>query len=463
MYNRGMKKTKCRFLTALVLARCSIVALKLLKRNGTHYPGYIALKFCPEFLSHLKPAPKVIAITGTNGKTTTSNLILDVLKQTNLKIAHNSLGSNIQEGIITTLLKSTSFFGTKSLVDLLILEVDERVSPKIYPNIQPDWLVITNLFRDSYRRNAHAEFISDILEASIPNKTKLIVNADDVISSYLCPNLDRYTFGIARLEGEEEVRDSLIKDVVYCPKCDHKLTYAFNRYHHMGHVYCPKCGFTNLETDLQIIKVDDHVHVLKEDRVYLFPKIGDNITDLYNTIAAIALCVDFGLSMETIQVYFSSLKVVNSRFDVSSCKGKNIIVMMAKDQNPIAVSRVFDYIRKQNTRKTAVIFINENSEHHTGSENNAWYYDADFEYLNQAHITQIIPGGHRVLDFKVRCLLADIPESKLFLSSTELRTAEHVQWAKVDDVYICFGTKTEAEALAIKARLLERIEKEIRV
>lgn len=463
MYNRSMKKTNCRFLTALIAARASMVALKLLKRNGTHYPGYLALKFCPDFLSHLNPPKQVIAITGTNGKTTTSNLILDVLKQTPLKIAHNSLGSNIQEGIITTLLRSTQFLGKKSKVDLLILEVDERVSPKIYPYIQPDWLVITNLFRDSYRRNAHAEFISDILEASIPKKTKLIVNADDVISSFLCPHNDRFSFGIARLEGEDEVRDSLIKDVVYCPNCDQKLTYAFNRYHHMGHVYCSNCGFTNHETDVNVIKVDEHVHIHYGERVYLFPKIGENITDWYNTVAAIALCVDFGLSMETIQTYFKSIELVRSRFDVTSYKDKRVIVMMAKDQNPIAVSRVFDYIRRQNNRKTAVIFINENSEHHTGSENNAWYYDTDFEYLNQKHITQIIPGGHRSLDFKVRCLLADIPESKVYTSSNEVRTSELVQWNQVEDVYICYGTKTEAEALTIKARLLDRIEREVRV
>ena len=456
-----MKQKNCSFLLALLAARLSIFGLKILKRNGTHYPGYIALKFCPEFLSHLAQPKKLIAITGTNGKTTSSNLILDVYAQTNLRIAHNSLGSNIQEGIITTLLKGSNFMGNKAKVDLVILEVDERVSPKIYPYIKPDYLCVTNLFRDSYRRNASVEFIADILDQSIPKETKLIVNSDDAISSYIAKDNERFVFSMEAQENEFQIKDSLIKDLVYCPVCDYKLSYTFNRYHHIGKVICPNCGFTNLNPDLSIHKIDEKVHVKYGDRVYLFPRIGENITDFYNMIAAIATCVYSGLSIDEVQKSFEHLTVVQSRFNVVESKGKNLIVMMSKDQNPVAASRVFDYIRRQNTRNTAVIFINENSDHHTGSENNAWYYDADFEYLNQEHIKQVIVGGWRILDAKVRLLLADVNESRISLAHDEVSTYKFIDFTKVDDVYILYGTKTEPEALKVRELLLDRIKKEI--
>ena len=456
-----MKKKKCSFVFALLAARFAILGLKILKRNGTHYPGYLALKYCPEFLSHLAQPKKLIAITGTNGKTTSSNLILDVYTQTNLSIAHNSLGSNIQEGIITTLLKGSNFSGSKAKVDLVILEVDERVSPKIYQYIKPDYLLITNLFRDSYRRNASVEFIRDILEASIPETTKLIVNGDDAISSYICEKNERFVFSMNEQKDELQIKDSLIKDLVYCPRCDQKLNYTFNRYHHIGQVHCPKCGFKNLDADMSILKVEDEVHIKINDRVYLFPKVGENITDYYNMLAAIATCLYSGLEIESIQTYFANLKVVQSRFNISENKGKQIIVMMSKDQNPVAASRVFDYIRRQNTRRSAVIFINENSDHHTGSENNAWYYDADFEYLNQSHINQVIVGGWRILDAKVRLLLAGIDEKKISLAHDEVSTFKFVDFSKVDDVYVLYGTKTEAEALKVRDLLLERIKKEL--
>lgn len=439
-------------------------ALRLLGRNGTHFPGVLALRYSPDFLAHIAKPKKLIAITGTNGKTTTTNFINDLLAKTDLRIANNSLGSNIQEGIIVTMLKASSFFGKRSVVDLVVLEVDERVSPKIYPYLKPDNLVITNLFRDSYRRNAHVGFIADILEDTIPEKTRLIVNTDDIISSYLCPNNPRIGFSVARLKNELEIRDSLIRDVVYCPRCDTRLIYDFNRYHHIGHVHCPKCGFTNLKPEVSVIDVDAvnrQVHIRISEKTYLFPQPGENITDYYNMVAAITLLIDLGYKPETIQSYFREIELVKTRFHAHEFKGKNVIVMMAKDQNPVAVSRVFDYIHRQTQRRSALILINENSEHHTGSENTAWYHDCDFEYLNQPYIIQVIGGGHRILDMKVRCLLAGIPEEHLAFSSDEVKTAELIDLKQVDDVYVLYGTKTEPEAKSIRKRLLERIEGEV--
>lgn len=440
------------------MARLSILALKILRRNGTHYPGHLALRVFPAFLAYL-PHPKyLVAITGTNGKTTSSNIIIDVMKQGHLKIAHNAYGSNIQEGIITTMIKASSFFGRKTKVDMVILEVDERVSPKIYPYLQPDLLLITNLFRDSYRRNAHIEFIAEILEKSIPQKTHLVVNADEVVSSYICPNHAKTVFSIAKLKDERSLEDSLIQDVVYCPRCDHKLNFRFKRYHHFGHVYCPKCGFTNLAADYQIVKVEEQIHMQHLDRIYLFDKLGENMTDHYNLLAAISTLSQLGLSLEEIQTRLKSVEIAKTRFDDTEAEGKRVIVMMAKDQNPVAVSRVFDYISTQNTRKASIIFINENSDHHTGSENTAYYYDTDFEYLNHPHIVQIISGGHRHLDFKLRALFAGIDESRVFGCLNEMETQQFIDWNLVDDVYILYGTKTETEALGLKKILLNRIE-----
>lgn len=455
-----MKKRNLRFIVAILLGRLAIFALRRLGRNATHYPGYLALKICPDFLARIAHPKQLIAITGTNGKTTTTNFINDLLAQSGLKIADNSLGSNIQEGIITTMIKASSFLGGRPAVDLVVLEVDERVSPRIYPYLKPDWLVITNLFRDSYRRNAHVGFIADILEANIPETTRLIVNTDDVISSTLCPKNPRLGFSVARQTDEPEIRDSLIRDIVYCPKCDTRLIYDFNRYHHIGHVHCPACGFANLKPAITVCTIGalkGEVTIDFPGQSAVFPLPGANITDTYNMVAAIALLYDLGTDIKTLQARFAKISLVKTRYHAEAVQGKRVIVMMAKDQNPVAVSRVFDYIRRQSTRKASVILINENSEHHTGSENMAWYYDCDFEYLNQDHILQVIGGGHRILDMKVRCLYAGIPESRLAFAHKETETAELVDVRAVDDVYILYGTKTEPEALTLKKRISERI------
>ena len=214
-------------------------------------------------------------------------------------------------------------------------------------------------------------------------------------------------------------------------------------------------------SDSSVTDVENEVHVSYQGKRYSFSKLGENVTDYYNMISAISTCIYTGLSIESILSYFKKIELVKSRFNVSEKSGKRIIVMMSKDQNPVAASRVFDYIRKQNQRRTGIIYINENSDHHTGSENSSWYYDADFEYLKQDHIKQIIFGGWRVLDAKVRCLLAGIDDSIILSSDTELNTSILIDFSKVDDIYVLYGTKTEAEAHQVKEDLLKRIEKEI--
>lgn len=166
-----------RYTFAFVVSRLTIIALRILGRNGTHFPGAVAMRLCPDFIKHLPQPKKLIAITGTNRRTTVTNLVSDVLKNAGYTLSNNAMGSNIRGIIVTAIL--AVLFGNKSIVDVVVLEVDERISPRIYPYLKPDILIVTNLFRDSYRRNAHVEFIQMILEQAIPSHTQLIVNADD--------------------------------------------------------------------------------------------------------------------------------------------------------------------------------------------------------------------------------------------------------------------------------------------
>ncbi len=450
-----------RFYIALISAKFAIFTLRKLGRNGTHFPGGLAMRICPNFLAYIPKPKKLVAITGTNGKTTVTNLISDVLIRANYTISNNAMGSNIQEGIITTMVNATNFIGSKTIVDYVVLEVDERISPKIYPYIKPDTMIITNLFRDSYRRNAHIEFISDILEKTIPVETQLIVNADDPLSSFLCKNNKRISYSLNPIQNEVEVKDSRIKDLVNCPKCNSPLIYDFNRYHHIGKVHCPSCDFKSMNADIyaDLDLMTNELVINFKDSMGRFKTIGDNTTDHYNLLSCVSFLYSIGLNLSQIQNELNKLEIVKSRYDVVKVQNKQIIIMMTKDQNPVATSRVFDYIRKQNHLNSAVILINENTEHHTLSENNAWYFDTDFEYLHQNYVKQIIGGGQRVLDLKIRCKIAGIEEDKYSYAFEELDTVECVDLEKVDAVFILNGTKNIPEAKIIRQRLIEKIER----
>ncbi len=104
-----------------------------------------------------------------------------------------------------------------------MLEIDERSSKRIYPYVKPDLLVITNLFRDSPMRNAHPQYIADFIESAVSKTTKLILNADDLISSGICPDNPRVYFALDRLPTDVTVCINLINDVQICPVCRGEL------------------------------------------------------------------------------------------------------------------------------------------------------------------------------------------------------------------------------------------------
>lgn len=230
---------KLRFLFALWMAKLSVPALKITRHNGTDFPGTLALKLCPDFLKYVGRPKTIIAVTGTNGKTTVSNLLADTLEKAGHRVLINRAGSNVASGIATALLKGCNLAGRVKDYDMAVLEVDERSSVRVYPYITPDYIAVTNLFRDSIMRNAHADFIAGIISRSVPAASKLVLNADDLISCGLAPENSRVYFGIDRLPSDTVECVNHINDVRICPKCAGKLRYEYRRYHHIGRAVCP--------------------------------------------------------------------------------------------------------------------------------------------------------------------------------------------------------------------------------
>ena len=144
---------KIRVFTAILV--CKIVRrLAKLFGRGSSLPGKYALKICPDILSNLKLPEISIAVTGSNGKTSTVEMIAHVLKSSGLKVAYNKEGSNQIEGVVTFLAGDSTMSGrVKS--DVILLEADERYSRYIFKYFHPKYFVINNLYRDQMTRNGH--------------------------------------------------------------------------------------------------------------------------------------------------------------------------------------------------------------------------------------------------------------------------------------------------------------------
>ena len=452
-------KKGLKFYIALWGAKAGTVLLKIFKRNASFFPGKFAIKMCKDFIGKVEKPPIIIAVTGTNGKTTVCNLIIDALSKKGLKVLGNKKGSNVNAGIATCLIEGVNI-RNKSKYEVAVLELDERSSPKVFPYMKTTYLVCTNLFRDSIRRNAHPEFILNVINKYLPEETNLILNADDLISSSLGSTNNKAYFAIDKLDTDKTESINIINDVRICPKCHAKLKYNYVRYHHIGNAYCPNCGFKSPEADYKVTKVDYENKIITvnlKGEEATFKMISDSIFNIYNMIAVIALLSEFGLSIEEMQNIFSEEKIVESRYSKEEINGINVISHMSKGQNPIACSCVFDYVRNEKAKKELILLLFDYFDAKESSENITWFYDCDFEFLNSENIDKIIIGGPRAQDFYLRLLLAGVPKEKLNWTEKSEDTVEYLSLDNNKDIYILYELYDEKIADDVRKRVIDRI------
>ena len=456
-----MKKT-CRFYIALWGAKAGTILLKLLKRNATYFPGKFALTVCPDFLGRIEKPKTIIGVTGTNGKTTVCNMIEDILKENGYDFIDNKYGSNIDSGIATTLISGSNLKG-KPKKDIAVLEIDERSATRVYPYLSPTYLICTNLFRDSLMRNAHTEFIADVLTKNMPKQTKLIVNADDLICSNIAPNNERIYFSIDRLDTDSEKSNNIVRDIRVCPKCNTELKYEYVRYHHIGKAHCQNCEFGTQKADYVVDKIDlDNkfmtvVQASGEKEKYDLP--NTNIINIYNILAVITLLKQLNLTEEQINKGLKKLKIVETRYSEEIVEESNIKIVthLAKGMNPIACSRAFEYAKNIEGSKVAIVIVDDLHEDAKGSENIAWQYDTDYEFLNDESIKQVIIAGPRYLDGYVRMRMADVPEEKIVYTRDEIEATSKINLDGIDKVIILHDLYSIEETEKIKNKIKEMI------
>lgn len=445
---------KLLFYIALWAGKATSLALKILGRNASYLPGMIALKLNKDFLRYLKPPKTIIAVTGTNGKTTVSNLITSILQKNGYNVTNNSLGSNVQAGIATVLLQDSTLTG-KAKKEIAVLEVDERSSLKIYPYIKPDYLICNNIMRDSLARNAHTEFISYIVNEALPTTTKLILNADDLICATLAPNnAERIYFGLDA-EKTDERSPLYLQDIVYCPKCGSKLESEYIRYNHIGRMHCSTCDFRSPTPDFMVTEIDRESNtftVAHHGKHETYTLSNDNVVNLYNFCGLIALLTTLGLSYEQISAGLDKSKIIKTRFDKIRSGELNITMQLSKGQNPTASARCFSYVAKCPGDSKAIIFVGDNFE---DSESPCWFFDANYSYLQDPSINQIILSGPRCKDQYLRALLADIPSEKIKLIEDSKAGASILDTSISKDIYVLYGPYMVKEANLVKEDLIK--------
>ena len=161
-----------------------------LRGGGSSVPGRVALFIEPKFLQKTlgRMAKGIYFVSGSNGKSTTTSMLVAVLRMHGLKVLTNPAGGNIPQGLASALLADVNLFG-KLEHDVAVIEVDEAYGKLIARKVAPNGLLITNLQFDQLNRFHSPDEVFEHLN-DLANLTKdfVVVNGSD-------SNTERLAFG----------------------------------------------------------------------------------------------------------------------------------------------------------------------------------------------------------------------------------------------------------------------------
>ena len=420
-------------------------------------PGILARRFDENFIADAQKPELVLLISGTNGKSSVTNIINSMYKKLGLKTACNEAGNNTFAGEAWTMLKANSVFG-RSCVDAIVMEADELFARITFPQIRPDYMIITNLGRDSMFKNGNPEIPYASLEDAIRKlpDTVLFLNADDPLSCFLGENNRRFYYGVT--DTGKKLSSGRNDDFSICPNCDSPVEYEYRNYRHIGQFHCPQCGLRSPRPDYLCTRFDSETMSVKEENgEYEYPVISDTIYNIYNETAIIAYFRQMGFEPEKIGELLKDIKLPEIREENYEVNGIEIIRRAMKGQNAYAASTVLDSVKKDDGSKEVILMLDEIPDE-TGLETICWIWDTNFELLNDPSIRKIIISGKRHLDHVVRLLQAGI-DKKIMVDVEDDKDIYPHLIKDVDKIYILY----DIMALKRSKAVAENIIKELKV
>lgn len=450
-----------RFYLGLWASKILIFILKIFGQEKDDKPGLLAYRFCDDFLFRLKKPEMVVAITGTNGKTTVSSLVANMYKNSGKKVCYNDWGANCLAGHARCLIDAVTIFN-RPKVDVAVLEADELTSSDTFPGFNPNYVIVTHISRDSLRRNGNYFYIFERLNEGIklvPN-SKLILNADCPISSFLGDKHEKIFYGV--LGNKVNKANYISNDFNFCPRCYGEIKYNYRHYRHIGNFYCPSCGLKSYDADYLVVghnSKDKTLAVKHNSNIYNYPLISSSIFNIYNQIAVITFFKEVGFTDEEIALGFKQLKIPKSRESSITVNGIELIAQMAKGQNVSACSTVFEQIAKDEDDIVLVFLMNEMYLTAEGGEMETitWFYETDFEFLNKDNIKQILIGGPRNLDYKLRLKLGGFPDDKYICTDDDYELYKYVKIKGIKKIYFLYEVEAVSKAMKIRKQFYDRI------
>ena len=439
-----------RFL-AIILCKFMRLVGKLLGR-GSSLPGQFALKVCPDVLSRVKLPPYVIAVTGSNGKTSTVEMIAAILKAAGKNVVYNAEGSNQIEGV-TTLILSQCDLGGRVRGDVLLLESDERYARHTFHWFHPTHFVITNLYRDQLTRNGHPQWVYDAILPAIHPSTTLVLNADDPqVACFAHQGNPVKWFGLEAWPGATKEHHGMYHDGAFCPLCGAPMEYELYHYNHIGHYHCTQCDHHRPHPDFAVTELDLQAGRLVLDGDTPIQLAFRSIYNVYNILAAWSACRMIGVDKATAAGVINNYILKNGRMVRFTLGQHHGTLLTSKHENSVAYDTNLRYIRDTKTPCSVLVVVDAISRKYFTGET-SWLWDIDFDLLAAPHVQRVVLSGRYVNDLALRFACSAVPQDKVVLEASIPQAVEYLEGSGNEDVYVvtCFSDRD---------KVLDRVELE---
>ncbi len=403
------------FLIVLWGSKFGLVLCKLLGKNGTYIAGAFALKLQKNFITmftHVDPE-KTVFITGTNGKSTTNNLIVHALRDSGKKVTTNLEGANLITGVATALIRDSSLLG-KVHGDYLIFETDERYLAQIYEQLPAKNICITNIQKDQVQRNGEPDFIYKKIAKVVNKDTRIFANNEEPRTL----SLEDYagevvTYGVERHANSFE-KKGFYDVTMGCPKCNNKIAFQYYNVDNVGPFRCTACGFqSRVQPGVLLTDIDFENRTFSWEGHTIYMPYTQPFF-LYNYALTIAVCRMFGVTAEEIDKSFRTFKNIAGRLELIPYKTKKIKYIRIKQENPETLTTAFDYIAQDKEPKIFMIGLEQLEDFQPYYTNTFYSFDCDVEPLLHANIQHCTTFSEAVAyDTANRLIYGGFPEDQI--------------------------------------------------
>ena len=428
-----MRKISIKTIISILCSKFTLFLTKTILKGGTTFPGRVALKIDKNILSKVSKGYKVILVTGTNGKTTTTSMIYNIIKESGHPVITNNTGANLFPGIVTTFVDNFKF-GSKVKDKYAVIEVDEANLKYITEYITPEVITVTNLFRDQLDRYGEVyTTLNKILEGiyNVP-ETTLVLNGDESLLGKLDLKNPVHFYGFDKAVNDNKTIE-INADAKFCKFCKTPYEYNFVTYNHLGDFYCPNCGYKR--SDL-MYAVTDIIDINADGSTIKFNDLEVSINqsgtyNIYNGLCAYSIAKELGIDDSVIKKSLENQSSSFGRQETINIEGKDVKIFLVK--NPAGYNQSLDTICLNKERFAAAFLLNDN---YADGQDVSWIWDVDFEKLTETNIDEVYISGLRAYDMAVRLKTAGLDPNKFVIEEQYEALTKKKKNGSCDKLYI---------------------------